>query len=167
MKKLFISCPIQGRTPEAIFETYAKLHRAAEILVGEDLEVVNEFKPKGKYVNSPIEYTGQQIKYLAKADYFIGPDDSWMYPICGIFSNAANTFGIERLDFGTRFICRDIVEAEEKCLEEKIANKMAKSLAKKIDKVGLRVIAKEVVTEDERGELTPLDPNAGQDIHEV
>ena len=72
MKKLFISCPMRGRTPEAIRESMEKMHRMAEMIVGEELEVIQSYiegEPKG---NEAVWKLGAAIQMLAEADVFIG-----------------------------------------------------------------------------------------------
>ncbi|MCQ2300019.1 MAG: hypothetical protein MJZ81_07850 [Bacteroidales bacterium] len=88
MKKLFISCPMKGRTEEAIKESMVKLHKFAELMTGEELEVIDS------YIENPPEfseltpdseirlwYLGESIKKMAKADVVIGCP----YIGCGAF----------------------------------------------------------------------------------
>ena len=60
MKKLFISCPMKGRTREAIEESFNTMHKIAEIMRGEKLEVIQSYiedePPEG--VNERIWYLG-------------------------------------------------------------------------------------------------------------
>lgn len=73
MKKLFISCPMKGRTEEAIKESMKKMHKIAEAVFEEELEPIDSFihkKPQSK--NSRIAYLAESLKLMADADYFIG-----------------------------------------------------------------------------------------------
>lgn len=73
MKKLFISCPMKGRTDEAIKESMKKMHKIAEAVFSEELEPIDTYiheEPKTK--NNALFYLGESIKMLADADYFIG-----------------------------------------------------------------------------------------------
>jgi hypothetical protein len=77
MKKLFISCPMKGRTDEAIKESMKKMHKIAEAVFGEELEPIDTYiheEPKTK--NNALFYLGESIKMLADADYFIGVYDA-------------------------------------------------------------------------------------------
>ena len=40
MKKLFISCPMKGRTEENIRKSMEKMHKIAEIIFDQELEVI-------------------------------------------------------------------------------------------------------------------------------
>ncbi len=44
MKKLFISCPMKGRKEEDIKESIEKMHKIAEIIFNEELEVIKSYK---------------------------------------------------------------------------------------------------------------------------
>ena len=73
-KKLFISCPMKGRSEEAIKFTFETMHKVAEIMFGEEFEVIQSYieenPPEG--VNAGIWYFGKSAIKLAEADYFIG-----------------------------------------------------------------------------------------------
>ena len=43
MKKLFISCPMKGRTEKAIKDSMNRLHSLAEIVIGEKLEAIDSY----------------------------------------------------------------------------------------------------------------------------
>lgn len=43
MKKLFISCPMKGRTEKAIKNSMNRLHSLAEIVIGEKLEAIDSY----------------------------------------------------------------------------------------------------------------------------
>ena len=78
-KKLFISCPMKGRTEKAIKESMAKLHKLAEVMMGEGLEVIDSFiedAPEFDETTPASEirlwYLGESIKMMAEADVVIG-----------------------------------------------------------------------------------------------
>lgn len=78
-KKLFISCPMKGRTEKAIKESMVKLHRLAEVMMGEELEVIDSFiedAPEFDETTPDSEirlwYLGESIKMMAEADVVIG-----------------------------------------------------------------------------------------------
>ena len=74
MKKLFISVPMKDRTAENIRKSMEKMHKIAEAVWGQELEVIPSFiedKPP-KDAKQSIWYLGKSIQLLADADYFIG-----------------------------------------------------------------------------------------------
>lgn len=74
MKKLFISVPMRDRTEENIKKSMEKMHKIAEAVFGEELEVIPsyiEHRPP-ENVHQAVWYLGESIKKLSEADYFIG-----------------------------------------------------------------------------------------------
>lgn len=73
-KKLFISCPMNGRTKEDIEASIETMHKVAGIMYGKELEVIQTYieedAPEG--VNAGLWYLSKSIEKLAEADYFIG-----------------------------------------------------------------------------------------------
>ena len=67
MKKLFISQPMKGKTDEEILAERADAIRAAADLLGEEVEVIDSFF-QGADLTHPLEYLGESLKLLAKAD---------------------------------------------------------------------------------------------------
>ena len=81
MKKLFISCPMKNRSEENIRMTFDRLHKIAEAVYGESLEVIPTYiedKPP-KCRTEGLWYLGKSIELLSQADYFIGicGDNAW------------------------------------------------------------------------------------------
>ena len=74
MKKLFISCPMNGRSEENIIKSMEKMHKLMEVILEEELEpiqtYIDEEFPEG--VNPGAYCLGKSISLLAEADYFIG-----------------------------------------------------------------------------------------------
>lgn len=62
MKKLFISCPMKGRTEESIKRSMEKMHKLAEIIFDQELEVIPTY-----IEDNPPENTNQAIWYLGKS----------------------------------------------------------------------------------------------------
>ena len=74
MKKLFISVPMKGRTEENIRKSMEKMHRIAEVVWEQELEVIPSYiedKPP-KNSRQAIWYLSKSIQMMAEADYFIG-----------------------------------------------------------------------------------------------
>lgn len=76
MKKLFISQPMRGLTDEEILAVRQKAKADAEMLVGEELEVMESFFQGAPADKTPLWYLGESIKLLGQADvvYFA---DGW------------------------------------------------------------------------------------------
>ena len=113
MKKLFISCPMKGRTEENIRKTMEKMHKIAEVVFEQELEVIPSYiednPPKDN--NEAIWYLGKSIQLMAQADYFIGVD--WYYGYwkgCGIETQVASDYNIPTYTI-------DIKKIEPDCLE--------------------------------------------------
>jgi len=74
MKKLFISVPMRGRTEENIRTSIEKMHKMAEIIFGEELEVISSYIEDRPPKNSKeaVWYLGKSIQLIAEADYVVG-----------------------------------------------------------------------------------------------
>lgn len=96
MKKLFISCPMKGRTEENIRNSMERMHKIAEATFGEELEVIPtyiEHNPP-ENVKQAVWYLGESIKKLAEADYFIGIHYESAFPGCCIERDVAANYCI-------------------------------------------------------------------------
>lgn len=76
MKKLFISCPMRGRTEDNIKLTMEKMHKIAEVIFGEELEMINTLIPPDRDLpdgtRDDVWCLGRSIQMIASADYYIG-----------------------------------------------------------------------------------------------
>lgn len=121
MKKLFISCPMKGRSLDEIYNTFEILHKKAEEIFGEKLEVIPTYIEKEApedCTNSRIWYLAKSLELLSKADYFIGVDfdgefiDEDCYPIysgCEIETITALYYGIKMELVYYHEACPDLV----------------------------------------------------------
>lgn len=114
MKKLFISCPMNGRTDEAIRATREKMHKIAEIVFGEELETIRSFVPmsdedKGSK-NIALKKMAQGILMMAEADYFIYCSGAWDYRGCEIEREIAARYGIESTCVPIDSVAPDVIE---------------------------------------------------------
>lgn len=117
MKKLFISCPMNGRTEENIKKTMDKLHKIAEDVFGEELEVIPTLiaKKPPKDTNERIWYLGQSIQKMAKADYYIEVGSSpAYYPGCQIESHIAMYYNIPSTCVHAKYVMPDYEEIRDK-----------------------------------------------------
>lgn len=74
MKKLFISVPMRNRTEYAIKASMEQMHKIAEAVFGEELEVIPTYFEENppENTNMALWYLGESIKKLSEADRFIG-----------------------------------------------------------------------------------------------
>lgn len=121
MKKLFISVPMRGRTEENIRASIEKMHKMAEIIFGEELEVIQSYiedhPPKNS--NEAIWYLGKTIQLMSEADYFIGIYSylcGMVYSGCEIESSVASNYEIPYVlvdDLEAHYIMPDLYEQKE------------------------------------------------------
>lgn len=109
MKKLFISCPMRGRTDEQIHKSMEKMHRIAEAVFGEELEVIPTFIPVSTGEQKAVSLLGESIKLMSLADYYIGI--SWKDAPRGCFceNTVASKYGIDTYLVGLRIAAPDMV----------------------------------------------------------
>lgn len=99
MKKLFISCPMNGLTDEMIKANREKMHKIAEIVFDQKLDVIQCYRPveaaEGDNQAS-IWCLGRSIQMMSEADYYIGVDAFYDcdYPGCVIENNVAHNYGL-------------------------------------------------------------------------
>ena len=114
-KKLFISCPMAGRSEENIRKSMEKMHRIAEIVFNQELEVLptyTEHKPP-ENAKASIWYLGHSIQVMADADYFIGINEySDFFKGCESEKSIAMSYGIERTFINMRALMPDALKAE-------------------------------------------------------
>lgn len=114
MKKLFISCPMRGRTPEAIEKSIEKMHKIAEATVGEELEVIPSYMPDSEYKDKPIACLGESIKRMQDADFFVYIDDTYSFAGCETEKYIAFRYGIPCISTKVEFAAPDVFEKERK-----------------------------------------------------
>ena len=98
--KLFISCPMNGLTDEMIKANREKMHKIAEIVFDQKLEVIPSYiVPAGKVPEGAMTSMwclGRSIQMMSEADYYIGVDAfyDYDYPGCVIENNVAHNYGL-------------------------------------------------------------------------
>lgn len=114
MKKLFISCPMKGRTEENIRKSMEKMHKLAEVVFDEELEVIPSYIEDNPPENSKqaVWYLGKSIQLMAEADYFIGIDYSEYFRGCAIERTVARDYGIRSYNAEMVFVAPDAVDVE-------------------------------------------------------
>lgn len=97
MKKLFISCPMNGRTEENIKKTMFKMHQIAQIIFDEKLQPIDSYfndETIEEKKNDSIYCLGRAIEKMAEADYFIGVR-SIDFRGCNVERFIAEEYGLE------------------------------------------------------------------------
>lgn len=114
MKKLYISCPMRGRTEENIKKSFEKMHKIAEAVFNEKLEVIDPFikndPPATKSI--AIWMLGESIKKMASADYFIGTKGYWKYPGGIVERDVADQYDIPKFSVDLEYAAPDVDEDE-------------------------------------------------------
>ena len=123
MKKLFISCPMRNRTEYAIKASMEQMHRIAEAVFGEELEVIPTYfegdPPENS--NQALWYLGESINKMSEANYFIGIyDEDQSYRGCIIENRTAKSYGIPSYIVNISFIAPDVIE--QKRIDKRVAN---------------------------------------------
>lgn len=125
MKKLFISCPMNGRTKEAIKDSMNRLHGLAEIIVGEKLETIDSyFENEPEFRDGTTEnkirlwYLGESIKKIGEADVFIGSNYDGMYSGCDVEQEAARKYGV-RMIYLPESIVLDIMPDVQEAIRQR------------------------------------------------
>lgn len=114
MKKLFISCPMRGRTEENIRKSLQKMHKIAEAVWEQELEVIPSYiedKPP-ESAKQALLYLGKSIQKLSEADYFIGIEYTNLFHGCDIERDAAFNYGIPRFLIPIKEAAPDAYERE-------------------------------------------------------
>ena len=115
MKKLFISCPMKGRTEENIKKSMEKMHKIAEIIFDQELEVIPSYIEDNppETIHQRVWYLGKSVEMMADADYYIGIDYSDVYDGCMVENEVARRYGIQKVGVNMRDIMPDAMEIEK------------------------------------------------------
>lgn len=112
MKKLFISCPMKGRTEENIRKSMEKMHKIAELVFDQELEVIPTYIEHKlvETTNDAVWYLGESIKLMSQADYFIGISYSHGFKGCLIENAVAHEYGIPHYGVDIEYVAPDLFE---------------------------------------------------------
>ena len=123
MKKLFISCPMRGRTDAEIKATMEQMHRIAEAVFDTEFEVIPTYfeDDPPENTNMALWYLGESIKKLSEADRFIGIyDEDKSYRGCIIENLAAKNYSVPSYLVNVSYVAPDIIEQKRR--DERLAN---------------------------------------------
>ena len=115
-KKLFISCPMAGRSEENIRKTREKMHKIAEIVFEEELEVIDSYIPEyttDKAKNKSVCYLGLSIQRMSEADCYIGVYGKDELRGCAIENQVAREYHLKRTFVGSFDVAPDMLEPHE------------------------------------------------------
>lgn len=109
MKKLFISVPMRNRTEYAIKASMEQMHKIAEAVFGEELEVIPTYfeDDPPENTNMALWYLGESIKKLSEADRIIE-------------NLAAKNYNIPSYLVNVSYVAPDIIE--QKRHDARLAN---------------------------------------------
>ena len=121
MKKLFVSCPMTGRTKEQILKSMKIGRRIAELYFNEELLVINtwiEDEPPEYIKNERLWYLAKSLEFLAEADYCVVAN---VYPYgdrfesCKMEETIIDEIGIPKYKVDLRAIAPDLfIDRREK-----------------------------------------------------
>lgn len=120
-KKLFISCPMKGRTPEVIRRDMDRMHKLAEIVFNQELEVIPTYIDNVPETgNVSVWCLGESIKKMAEADYFIGVNYLETFHGCEVEARVARLYGIPSTFVDTEAMMPDVLELDRKAYMDRI-----------------------------------------------
>lgn len=117
MKKLFISCPMRGRSVAEIEATMEQMHRIAEAVFDTEFEVIPTYieEDAPECARKRLWYLGEYIKKMADADAFIGIyDKDKEFDDCIVENYIAKTYGIPQYLVDIAYVAPDIAEKRVK-----------------------------------------------------
>nr|DAE38547.1 MAG TPA: protein of unknown function (DUF1937) [Caudoviricetes sp.] len=123
MKKLFISVPMRNRTEYAIKASMEQMHKIAEAVFGEELEIIPTYfeGDPPENANMALWYLGESIKKLSEADRFIGIyDEDKGYRGRIIENLAAKNYNIPSYLVNISYVAPDIIEQKRR--DARLAN---------------------------------------------
>lgn len=130
-KKLYISCPMKGRTEEVIRHDMNRMHKMAEIVFDQELEVIPTYVKHDppETGNKAIWCLGEAIKKMSEADYFIGVRFLENFRGCDIEARVARDYGICSTHIDVEAMMPDVIELDRAAYAERMQNKAANILA--------------------------------------
>lgn len=123
MEKLFISCPMRGRTEEQIRNSMDQMRKIAEAIFDEKFEVIDTCIAD----NAPacnreqLWYLGKSIEMLSQADAFIGVyDDQKGFDGCIVENYTAKLYGIPQYLVNLSYVAPDVIE--RRLIDQRVDN---------------------------------------------
>jgi hypothetical protein len=106
---------MKGRTEENIRKSMDKMHRIAEIVFEQELEVIPTYITDNppKDAQQAVWYLGKSIQMMAEADFYIGIEYSEFFHGCSIENEIAARYGIQHTSVRVIELMPDAIEVEE------------------------------------------------------
>jgi hypothetical protein len=117
MEKLFISCPMRGRSDAEIKATMEQMHRIAEAVFDTEFEVIPTFieEDAPECASQRLLYLGESIKKMADADAFIGIyDKDKEFDGCIVENYTAKNYNIPQYLVDIAYVAPDVVKKRMK-----------------------------------------------------
>ena len=116
MKKLFVSVPMKGRTQEEIKKSIEKMHKIAEIITGEELELIDSVVADRPPVGGKesVWYLSKSIEFLSQADLVIGINYGSEWNGCSIEKEIAERYDIPFISLRPEWVIDNYRELMEK-----------------------------------------------------
>jgi hypothetical protein len=110
---------MKGRTEENIKKSREQMHKIAEIIFDQELEVIPSYIEHRPLENNnrAVWYLGASIQMLSEADFFIGIECCDFFNGCHIESEVARRYGIRSTFVRMYEIMPDAAEIERKSWE--------------------------------------------------
>lgn len=105
MKKLYISCPVEGRALLSVLHTVKRMHKIAEVLFDEELEYIDNIRVE-ELTGTDLHDLSRHIEFMAQADYFVYvPDceDRTVY----LESKIASAYNIKMAGILSKYVVED------------------------------------------------------------
>lgn len=113
-KTLYISMPLKGRTEENITKSIKKMHKMAEIIFDQELDVIDSVWNED-IADDDISCVARHIEAMKDATYFITVSDIFDRLIV-IEKSVAREYGLKMTDVRAKDIMPDVFEAQmEEC----------------------------------------------------
>jgi hypothetical protein len=100
MKRVFISQPMRGRTPDEIETERSRLLAMARAYLAESVEEIPSYFPDGAN-RDPVECLGESLKLLATAHFAVFAPGAHFARGCWIERRTCEDYGIPYLDIQT------------------------------------------------------------------
>ena len=113
---------MKGRTEENIKKSMEQMHRIAEIVFDQKLDVIPSYIEGNVPENSnqAVWYLGKAVQLMAEADFFIGIGYSDFYKGCAIEHDIARSYGIRCTGVNYYDLMPDAVEAERRAFDNMV-----------------------------------------------
>lgn len=105
MKKLYISCPVEGKALLSVLHTVKKMHKIAEVLFDEELEIIDSVTVS-ELIETDLHDLSRHIELMAQADYFVYvPDceDRTVY----LETEIASSYNIKMASISAKYVVEE------------------------------------------------------------